>query len=142
MLYKEKPLAVLVINGSNKVKTSILSYFGDEHKMVSKELVMSVHDWMKPILTNYKNLEHQYDRLGMKDYGSKQSQNDDLETIRLAWCGQGESNSRLILGKDSLYHLTMAANVTVHGIIRDLVGKSNLLSYPVSNPRWGLAQWY
>jgi hypothetical protein len=27
-------------------------------------------------------------------------------------CGQGESNSRLILGKDSLYHLTMAANVS------------------------------
>ncbi len=24
-------------------------------------------------------------------------------------CGQGESNSRLILGKDPLYHLTMAA---------------------------------
>lgn len=30
--------------------------------------------------------EHQYDRLGMKDYVSKQSQNDDLETICLAWC--------------------------------------------------------
>ena len=26
-------------------------------------------------------------------------------------CGQGESNSRLILGKDPLYHLTMAANI-------------------------------
>lgn len=81
-----------IINGSNKVKTSILSYFGDEHKMSGKELVMSVHDWMKPILTNYKNLEHEYDRLGMKDCGSKQSQNDDLETIRLAWCPREESN--------------------------------------------------
>lgn len=27
----------------------------------------------------------------------------------LVRCGQGESNSRLILGKDPLYHLTMAA---------------------------------
>ena len=25
-------------------------------------------------------------------------------------CGQGESNSRLVLGKDALYHLTMPAN--------------------------------
>lgn len=77
--------------------------------MSGKELVMNVHDWMKPILTNYKNLEHEYDRLGMKDYGSKQSQNDDLETIRLAWCGLGESNSRPIVGNDMLYHLTKAA---------------------------------
>ena len=25
------------------------------------------------------------------------------------WCGQGESNSQLVLGKDALYHLTMPA---------------------------------
>ena len=62
---------------------SIVSYFGDEHKMSGEELVMRAHDWIKPILTNYKNLEHEYGRLGMRDYGSKQSQDDDLKTIRL-----------------------------------------------------------
>ena len=30
-------------------------------------------------------------------------------TCLLALCGQGESNSRLVLGKDALYHLTMPA---------------------------------
>ena len=29
--------------------------------------------------------------------------------VVLLWCGQGESNSRLVLGKHPLYHLTMAA---------------------------------
>gem|GEM_PF-5079254 len=28
---------------------------------------------------------------------------------RFAWCGQGESNSYLLLGKQSFYHLTMPA---------------------------------
>ena len=35
-------------------------------------------------------------------------------------CGQGESNSRLILGKDPLYHLTMAANISMTQIILQL----------------------
>lgn len=32
-------------------------------------------------------------------------------------CGQGESNSRLILGKDVLYHLTMPAVITCVAVV-------------------------
>src|SRR3989344_9587694 len=32
-----------------------------------------------------------------------------FRSLRSFLCGQGESNSRIVLGKDVLYHLTMAA---------------------------------
>ena len=41
-------------------------------------------------------------------------------------CGQGESNSRLILGKDSLYHLTMAARFFRAPIIDHLGAQGNI----------------
>ena len=44
-------------------------------------------------------------------FSPKPKEKAGIETCFFFWCGQGESNSRLILGKDSLYHLTMAAYV-------------------------------
>gem|GEM_PF-1556614 len=51
----------------------------------------------------YKHYTHSYPQFWGKVY-IYQAKNKGQKTKRQSLCGQGESNSRLILGKDVFYH--------------------------------------
>lgn len=114
----------LLQEGSKEIKNEILRHFGTAHRLSGGKFHLEPCIWVKKVQTSYKKLEKQLQEFGPVENVENQRRNADLEAIRLAWCGQRESNSRLILGKDSLYHLTMAASGLHYLILFSLNGQS------------------
>ncbi len=76
-----------LLKGDNRTKTNILLYFNEEHSIVDGNFIMNTYDWIQPVLTTYKSLEDEYNRLGMGKRHIKQSSKDGFATIRRSWCG-------------------------------------------------------
>lgn len=73
-------------------KKKVLSYFGYNHILLNKEFNLTVEDWLVPVLTNYKNIESEYDRLEPEKTLMKQRKNEHLELACPSWGGYRELN--------------------------------------------------
>ncbi len=80
--------------GSFEERRTILSGFGSNFFIKDKKLQMQPHKWLIPIDEEYKQLEKEYVRLETTKTASPRENQAALESIRLRWRREGDSNPR------------------------------------------------
>jgi site-specific DNA recombinase len=76
----------------DQVKKKIIGYFGYNHTLLSKEFLLTTEDWLTPVLTEYKNIESEYDRLEPSKTLMGQRKNEHLELACPRWGDYRELN--------------------------------------------------
>ena len=67
-------------------RKKILSYFGTEHRLKDRKFSLAIHDWMIPVLTDYKKMEKSLGRLEPAKTLPKQNPYGTLhDTIPVWW---------------------------------------------------------
>ncbi len=97
-------LVQILEGNSGDSKRKALFSIGENHILQNTEPILNLHSFLRPVRTSYESLYSDYYNVRTRENGSVKLREADLEAINLLWCGWGESNSRLILGKDLFYH--------------------------------------
>ena len=95
-------------------KRQVMFALGDGHTLVDTVPVLNLHSFIEKVRTSYPNIVNEYHNVRTQKGGQVATSFEDLETINLLWCGWGESNSRPLLGRQLLYHLTTPALFLFH----------------------------
>ena len=85
-------------NGTLEDKKQVLSALGSDPILTDGRLSLEGYIWLQPIKKDKQIL---IDKLEKVRTASQQMKNVSEETVYQHWCGYGESDSNLILGKDT-----------------------------------------
>ena len=85
-------------NGALEDKKQVLSALGSNPILTDGRLSLEEHFWLQPIKKDKQTL---IDKLEKVRTSSGQMKNASEEAVYQHWCGYGESDPNLILGKDT-----------------------------------------
>ena len=85
-------------DGTLEDKKQVLSALGSNPILTEGRLSLEEYFWLQPIKKDKQIL---IDKLEKVRTASQQMKNVSEETVYQHWCGYGESDSNLILGKDT-----------------------------------------
>ncbi|MBD3311107.1 MAG: hypothetical protein GF349_01250 [Candidatus Magasanikbacteria bacterium] len=79
-------------NGDKTKKKEIVTSLGSNREFKDKKVLISVHDWLNPILENAKNHNDKLTRLEPLNFPLSKRKNEALTSLNLSWLPDLDSN--------------------------------------------------